>query len=68
MLARSGLSSASAPPHFAPPMVIRRRRLRRERAADPLHCPDVTLKALVRGGDKVDDLGDLSTALIAFWS
>jgi len=61
MLARSGLSSASAPPHFAPPMVIRRRRLRRERAADPLHCPDVTLKALVRGGElKVDDLGDLT--------
>src|SRR5262249_39019668 len=38
-----------------------RRRLRRERAADPLHCPDVTLKALVRGGElKVDDLGDLA--------
>src|SRR5215831_2878983 len=34
---------------------------RRERAADPLHCPDVTLKALVRGGElKVDDLGDLT--------
>ena len=32
-----------------------------ERAADPLHCPDVTLKALVRGGElKVDDLGDLT--------
>jgi hypothetical protein len=42
-------------------MVIRRRRLRHERAADPLHCPDVTLKALVRGGElKVDDLGDLA--------
>ena len=35
-------------------------RLTRE-AADPLHCPDVTLKALVRGGElKVDDLGDLT--------
>ena len=34
---------------------------RRERAADPLHYPDVTLKALVRGGElKVDDLGDLT--------
>jgi hypothetical protein len=68
MLARSGLSLRFGPPHFARPMVIRRRRLRRERAADPLHCPDVTFKALVRGGElKVDDLGDLTySELIAF--
>ena len=61
MLARSGLSSASAPPHFAPPMVSDGDACDGERAADPLHCPDVTLKALVRGGElKVDDLGDLT--------
>jgi hypothetical protein len=35
------LNSGSPESHFAPPMVIRRRRLRRRKAADPLHCPGI---------------------------
>jgi len=61
MLARSGLSSASAPLISRPQWLSDGDACGGERAADPLHCPDVTLKALVRGGElKVDDLGDLT--------
>ena len=64
MLARSGLSSASAPLISHPQWLSDGDACGGERAADPLHCPDVTLKALVRGGElKVDDLGDLAVLI-----